>query len=55
MYAFINWSIVLCWFIFLSFLITTKGVIERIRQFKIYINRVMSGAFMLLGIKLLFV
>lgn len=54
-YAFINWSITLCWFLFLSYLITTKGFLGKISRFRIYIDRVMGSALVLLGIKLLFV
>lgn len=54
-YAFINWSITLSWFLFLSYLITTKGFIGKIGHFRIYIDRIMGGALMLLGLKLLFV
>lgn len=54
-YAFINWSITLSWFLFLSYLITSKGFIGKINHFRIYIDRIMGGALMLLGIKLLFV
>lgn len=53
-YAAINWSITLSWFLFLSYLITTKGFIGKIHRFRIYIERFMGGALMLLGIKLLF-
>jgi RhtB (resistance to homoserine/threonine) family protein len=54
-YAFINWSITLSWFLFLSYLITSKGFIGKISRFRIYIDRIMGGALMLLGMKLLFV
>ncbi len=54
-YAFINWSITLSWFLFLSYLITGKGFIEKMGRFRLYIDRVMGGALMLLGFKLLFV
>lgn len=54
-YAFTNWSITLIWFLFLSYLITSKGFIGKINHFRVYIDRVMGGALMLLGVKLLFV
>lgn len=54
-YAFINWSITLSWFLFLSYLITSKGFIGKISHFRIYIDRIMGGALMLLGMKLLFI
>jgi RhtB (resistance to homoserine/threonine) family protein len=54
-YGFINWAITLAWFIFISYLITAKGVVKKINRFQVYIDRVMGGMFMLLGTKLLFV
>lgn len=54
-YALINWSITLSWFLFLSYLITSKGFVEKINRFRTYIDRIMGGALMLLGMKLLFV
>lgn len=54
-YAFINWSITLSWFLFLSYLITSRGFIGKIHRFRIYIDRIMGGALMLLGVKLLFI
>ncbi len=54
-YAFINWSVTLGWFLFLSYLITSKGFIGKITKFRIYVDRIMGSALILLGIKLLFV
>jgi len=54
-YAFINWSITLSWFLFLSYIITSKGFIGKINRFRIIIDRVMGGALMLLGMRLLLV
>lgn len=54
-YALINWSITLTWFLFLSYLITSQGFIGKINRFRLYIDRVMGGALMLLGLRLLFV
>jgi len=54
-YAFINWFVALTWFIFLSYLITSKYFIRKIGHFRIYIDRVMGGALMLLSVKLLFI
>lgn len=54
-YAFINWSITLTWFLFLSFLITSKTFIGKINQFQVYIDRIMGGALIFLGMKLMFV
>lgn len=54
-YAFINWSITLSWFLFLSYLITSKVFMGKINYFRVYIDRVMGGALMLLGVRLLFI
>ncbi len=54
-YGAITWSIALGWFLFLSYLLTHQKVIERIDKFRIYIDRVMGGVLMLLGIKMFFV
>ncbi|PJD98330.1 MAG: amino acid transporter [Parachlamydia sp.] len=52
-YAFINWSIGLAWFLALVFLITSEGIIKKISHARLYIDRVMGSALMLLGLKLL--
>lgn len=54
-YAFINWVIVLGWFLFLSYIITSQKLLGKISQFRLYIDRVMGGALILLGLKLLLV
>lgn len=54
-YAFINWSVTLSWFLFLSYLISSKGFIEKIDGIKVYVDRVMGGALILMGMKLLFI
>lgn len=54
-YAFINWSITLSWFLFLSYLITARGFVNKIDHFRLYIDRIMGTALVLLGIKLFFV
>lgn len=54
-YAFINWSITLLWFLFLSYVVTSKGFMGRVDRFRKYIDRVMGGALMLLSVKLLLV
>lgn len=52
-YAFINWSITLCWFLMLSYLITTKKLAEKIDRHRLYIDRIMGGALILLSMRLL--
>jgi RhtB (resistance to homoserine/threonine) family protein len=54
-YALINWSITLSWFLLLSYVITSQRVTGKIHRFRIYIDRLMGGALMLLGMKLLFI
>lgn len=54
-YAAINWIVSLSWFLFLTYLVTSKSFLGKINHFRIYIDRVMGGALMLLGMKLLFV
>lgn len=54
-YAAVNWSIVLGWFLFFSYLITAKKLLGKIDQFRLYIDRVMGAVLMLLGMKLLFI
>lgn len=54
-YGFINWSITLSWFLLLSYLLTSKKLIGKISRFRIYIDRIMGSALMLLGMKMLFI
>jgi RhtB (resistance to homoserine/threonine) family protein len=54
-YGAITWSITLGWFLLLSYLLTHQKVVERIDKFRIYIDRVMGGVLMLLGVKMFFV
>ena len=54
-YVFTNWLISSSWFLFLSYLITSKGFRNKVDRFRIYIDRTMGAALMLLGLKLLFV
>lgn len=54
-YALTNWSITLGWFLFLSYLITVGKFIGKIDRFRVYIDRVMGGALMLLSIKIILV
>lgn len=54
-FAFINLTITLAWFLFLSFLITGKYFTSRIDSFRSYIDRVMGAALILLSLKLILV
>lgn len=54
-YAFINWSITLGWFLLLSYMITSKLLLGKMDRFRIYIDRVMGCALVLLGMKMLFI
>ena len=54
-YRAITWSIALGWFLLLSYLLTHKQIIGRIDQFRIYVDRIMGGILMALGLKMLFV
>lgn len=54
-YGFITWSIISGWFWLLSYLLTLNQVKKRVDQFRLYIDRIMGGALMMLGIKMLFV
>lgn len=54
-YAFINWSISLGWFLFLSYIVTSRLIMGKISQFQLYIDRVMGGTMMFLGLKLLLI
>lgn len=52
-YAAINLSITLGWFLLLSYIITGKRMLTRTKNFRIYIDRVMGCALVLLSIKLI--
>ena len=54
-FAIVNWSISLGWFLFLVYLVTGKWLQGKMLAFRIYIDRVMGSALILLGAKLLFV
>ena len=54
-YAFINWSVALFWFLFLAYIVTCKHILGKINQYRLYIDRVMGYALMLLGVRLLLV
>lgn len=54
-FAAINWTISFGWFLLLSYMVTGKRVQGKINRFKVYIDRVMGSALMLLGLKMLVV
>lgn len=54
-YALVNWTMSLGWFLFLSYLITGKRLMAKVDQFRLYIDRVMGAALMLLSMKMLLV
>lgn len=54
-YAFINWAVTLGWFLLLAYLVTAKGIMGQIERFRAYIDGIMGGALILLGLKLLLV
>jgi RhtB (resistance to homoserine/threonine) family protein len=54
-FAMTNWIVSLSWFLFLSYVVTAQKFRGKINQFRIYIDRMMGGALMLLGLKMLFV
>jgi RhtB (resistance to homoserine/threonine) family protein len=54
-YGIVNWTVTLSWFLFLSYLITGRVFKERIERFRSYIDGVMGGFLILLGIKMLFI
>lgn len=54
-YAFINWSVTLGWFLLLAYLVTAKGIMGKVERFRAYIDGIMGGALIFLGLKLLFV
>ncbi len=52
-YGTINWTISLSWFVFLSFLVTTKFFLSRLEPFKIWIDRIIGIALIALSIKII--
>lgn len=52
-YAFINWSVTLSWFLFLSFLISSDFLRSRIDRFRTTVDRVMGGFLILLSLKMI--
>ncbi len=54
-YGLLNWCIVLCWFLLLSWIITSKKIQEHLLRFRTAIDRIMGSALVYLGIKLLFI
>ncbi|MFA6914942.1 MAG: LysE family translocator [Parachlamydiales bacterium] len=54
-FAIINWAACIGWFLCLSYIVTINGFTERLQRFQNPIDRIMGGALLLLGVKLLFV
>jgi len=54
-YGGINWSITFAWFLFLSFIVTEPRFYGQLVRFRALMDRVMGGALVILGMKLLFV
>lgn len=52
-YAAINWSVSLGWFLLLAYMVTGKYLMGRIDRFRLYIDRTMGGALMMLSMKML--
>lgn len=53
-YAFVNWSVTLCWFLFLTYLVTGKSFVKKMERFRTSIDRVMGSILILLSLKILF-
>lgn len=54
-YALVNWCVTLGWFLLLSYMVTSQLFLGKIAGFRLYIDRMMGCALMILGLKLLFV
>lgn len=54
-YALINWSITLGWFLFLAIITTGDFLSGKMDRFRLYIDRIMGSALMLLSVKMLFI
>lgn len=52
-YGLVNWLVTLGWFLFLSFIMTGKRLMNKINHFQVYINRIMGFALMILSMRLL--
>lgn len=52
-YAAINWSVSLGWFLLLAYMVTGKLLMGQIDRFRLYIDRTMGGALMMLSMKML--
>lgn len=53
-YGFINWSITLCWFLLLAFVLTSNRIQQKLSSFRTAIDRIMGTVLVYLGFKLLF-
>jgi threonine/homoserine/homoserine lactone efflux protein len=54
-YAATNWTVALIWFLFVSYVVTNPLFIKRLNQFRLYIDRVLGSALILLSIKLVLI
>lgn len=54
-YGVINWCMSFGWFLFLAYMVTMEGFVKRIQKLRRYIDRLLGGALIGLGLKLLFV
>ncbi|QLH37329.1 MAG: LysE family transporter [Parachlamydiaceae bacterium] len=52
-YALVNWCVTLGWFLLLSYMVTSQLFLGKIAGFRLYIDRMMGCALMILGLKLL--
>ena len=52
-FAFVNWVISLSWFLFLAYLITAKVFAAKVTRARTYIDGIMGGVLILLGLKML--
>jgi len=52
-FAFVNWAISLSWFLFLTYLITIKVFSDKVSRARTYVNGIMGGVLILLGLKIL--
>lgn len=54
-YGVINWCVSLGWFLFMAYMVSMEGFVKRIHSFRRYIDRLLGGALIGLGVKLLFI
>ncbi len=54
-FAFVNWAVSLGWFLFLTYLITAKMFSTKVHRARTFIDGIMGGVLVLLGLKILLV